>query len=458
VSLLPGNANSSNLPEYLGASEEVNAVAFSLSPAVKQGNHNLFLRVNDSQTFEVASSGAEFAGLSPNGRSLFLLKEGGLSVFQWESARTTLITQGANLKVVNVSGDGEGVFFVSTSALTTEPNPNGVSALAGGQNLYAWTEARGLSFIGTVTSRDVEGELSGSRLIDGLGLWASSLESGALSADPSRAGSTAGTLVFASRADLTEYEAGGHVELFRYNAPRDELSCISCNPTGAAASGNASLVSVTGLSGGGDPTSQRALIPNMSPSGDRIVFQSTEALVPADTDGVQDVYEWEAAGVGSCQTAGGCTALISSGTSAQPNYLFGASSTGDDIFFSTSDLLTRSDTDATPSIYDARVNGGVGEESQIIPCAGEACRSPLTGGPRLLSPSSSAVGSSGNAKPAPKKKNPPGKTCPKGKKKKKGKSGVKCVKVKATHKKSKAGQKKSKSHKATGAKRKGSGK
>jgi hypothetical protein len=459
VSLLPGDVTSPNLPEYLGSSAEGNAVAFSLGRTSAEGvsNHDLYLRVNDSQTFEVASSGAEFAGLSSTGGSLFFIKEGGLSVFEWETAQTTAIAQGANLKVVNVSGNGGGVFFLSTSVLTTEANPEKATAVAGGQNLYAWTKGLGLSFIGTVTSRDVDGEFVGSRQIDGLGLWTNALKGKALSADPSRAASAAGILVFASRADLTGYEAGGRVEIFRYNAPRNELSCISCNPTGVPATGDASLESITRSAGGTEPTSTRALIPNMSPSGDRIVFESTEALVPADTDGVQDVYEWEAAGVGSCQTTGGCTALISSGTSAQPNYLFGVSESGEDIFFSTSDMLTRSDTDATPSLYDARVGSRVAEVAQEIPCSGEACKAPLASAPQLPAAGSPVVGPSGNAKPAP-KKSPP-KSCPTGKKRKSGKAGARCAKVKTAHKKAKAGHHKNSKHqKKNGTKRKGSGK
>jgi hypothetical protein len=163
-------------------------------------------------------------------------------------------------------------------------------------------------------------------------------------------------------------------------------------------------------------------VPNLRADGKHAVFQSTEALVSRDNDKVQDVYEWEEQGVGSCTRPGGCVYLISSGQSETPNYLFGVSQSGSDIFFTTTDVLVGGD-DNTLSIYDARVNGGF-PEAPVKECEGEGCKPGLTTPPPLAPSVTGAIGPSGNVPP------PRRKPCPKGKRKVKRAGKVVCVKKK----------------------------
>jgi hypothetical protein len=179
------------------------------------------------------------------------------------------------------------------------------------------------------------------------------------------------------------------------------------------------------------PIDTHVRVPNLRPDGKRILFQSSEALAMADTDGVQDVYEWEAQGVGSCQAPGGCIYLISSGQSARDDHLFGASESGDDVFFLTSDLLVGQDKDETPSIYDARVNGGF-PEPVTEDCDAESCRPPLLLPPPLPSPGMLPSPHSGNL--------PQGKKCAKGKRKVTRHGKTRCVKKHRKHQR-KAGKK-----------------
>jgi hypothetical protein len=167
----------------------------------------------------------------------------------------------------------------------------------------------------------------------------------------------------------------------------------------------------------------------LAEDGQRLFFDSYDALTPRDTNGREDVYEWEAPGEGSCSEAsptyspqnGGCIDLISSGNSSRDSEFLDASPSGADAFFTTNSSLVPQDYGLVDA-YDARVNGGL--PSPPVPpngCEGEACQHPAP------PPGSVTPSSEGPEDQAPTTKK--GK-CPKGKHRVKGK----CVKKKAKHK------------------------
>jgi hypothetical protein len=108
------------------------------------------------------------------------------------------------------------------------------------------------------------------------------------------------------------------------------------------------------------------------------------------------------------------------------------------VFIVTRQQLTSQDGDEEADVYDARVDGGL-QTSENPPCAGEACRPPVTPAPSIYgTPPSGTFFGAGNSmapmqkiKPAPKRK--AAVECAKGKKRSHGK----CVKAKP-HKKRKA--------------------
>jgi hypothetical protein len=114
----------------------------------------------------------------------------------------------------------------------------------------------------------------------------------------------------------------------------------------------------------------------------RVFFNSTDALVPQDTNGTVDVYEYEPTGVGGCNEASqtfsarsaGCVDLISKGTSSEESVFLDASESGDDVFFLTTAQLSKRDTDSTYDVYDARVGGGEAEAVKPVECLGAACQ------------------------------------------------------------------------------------
>jgi len=190
-------------------------------------------------------------------------------------------------------------------------------------------------------------------------------------------------LLFTSAVSLTGYDNAGQSEIYTYDAGSDKLTCLSCNPSGAPATGSADLSQ--------GQLNSFVLQRNMSADGTRVFFQTPEALVQRDTNGAGgcpfffgapsclDVYEWEADGTGSCQSNasnGGCLYLISSGHSDSPSFFEGSTASGDDVFFATRDQLVGQDTDTSLDVYDARVDGGIATQNPqpAVSCGGTACR------------------------------------------------------------------------------------
>ena len=99
--------------------------------------------------------------------------------------------------------------------------------------------------------------------------------------------------------------------------------------------------------------------------------------------GVENVYEYEPGGIGSCQQASGCVALISSGTSERESAFLDASEGGGGAFFLTAAKLVAQDTEPGYEVY-AAAECGTSETPACLPdklpppeeCTGEGCRAP----------------------------------------------------------------------------------
>jgi hypothetical protein len=428
VSLLPGNEpqKAGENALYLGASEDGEGIVFSIGGTI-------YVRLQNTETLKVAGPGSTFAGVAEEGKRVFYLESGNLYAFDVETEGKIPFAESGNVTVVNVASDGTRAYFVSPSVLTSEPNPNGEKAKAGKENLYL-SEEGAISFVGIVTERDVEGEVRPNDEIDGLGLWLLGLKRKSPDLDPSRTTPAGTTLLFESRADLTNFKSNGIAQVYRYDQTQGRLDCLSCSFTGTPSTSDASLQSISETQFSPEIGGEHLKISNLSPTGGRAFFQTAESLVLGDTDGKLDVYEWEEKGVGSCKKAGGCVYLISSGQSSSPDYLYAVSASGNDVFFRTADQLLARDVESTLSIYDARVDGGFVEPPESIPCAGiDTCQPPPTSPPALPVPGAQTP-SEGNVPPQQK-------NCPKGKHKAKRHGKTVCVK---NHKKHhhKAGNKK----------------
>jgi hypothetical protein len=219
------------------------------------------------------------------------------------------------------------------------------------------------------------------------------------------------TLIFKSSLKLTAYDNHGEGEMYRYRVG-EGLICLTCLPSGEEPSSAPSFGSggFTFLNPGTALGAYR--IGFASTNGDRLFFETTDALVPSDTDGLAgcppdpgfftavpsclDLYEWEAPGAGTCTEGGpgyapldhGCIYLISPGTKG-PSIFLDASPSGKDLYFLTRSRLVGADTDELTDVYDARVAGGIAGQNQPPPpppCEGEGCVPAATAPPTFQAP------------------------------------------------------------------------
>jgi sugar lactone lactonase YvrE len=359
--------------------------------------------------------------------------------------------------ILGTVGDGSHIYFVANGVLA----PGGTlgtcapASLSGECNLYELSGGQ-IEFIARLdTGPTASPELVARELGDERD-WAPTArfngEGGGNGSkeNTSRTSSDGRTLLFRSSRQLTGYANGRVPELYvlREGSP---LLCVSCSPGGTRPTGPADLQSIRARGLVALSLEFGTLTRNLSSTGTRIFFDTPDALVANDTNGVTDAYEWEASGTGSCQSAlenGGCLYLMSTGASPLPSYFGDASVSGNDAFFFTQQSLVQQDRDELYDVYDARVNGGIASQDETEPriCSGEECPAPAAG-----APSSSPIGSA-----APQAPNPKPKKCKKGFKRvvKHGKE--QCVKTKKHKKHHKKHKKQGKRH--AGHKRAGHGK
>ncbi|HSZ68773.1 MAG TPA: hypothetical protein VK756_00265 [Solirubrobacteraceae bacterium] len=285
-----------------------------------------------------------------------------------------------------ISSDGAAVYFMASGQLTHDAPP----VTGGDVDLYRYDTATATTaYVATVEKRDYPaGGSSG---------WEEHIGDGTIALNPSESWYTTPDgdyLIFASHADLGGYSTveaspgdcpaaflsgegrgDGHcTEVYRYHyEPGAQAGagvvCLSCDPSGAPPVSNAEFAANAGSET--DPAG--GPVRAISNDGAYAFFATADALVPQDTNGTLDVYEWH----------DGRLSLISSGADPAPSFFLGMSADGSNVFFGSHARLVPQDTDDAGDIYDARIcepeSGNpciqppLGETAQ---CEGGACQTP----------------------------------------------------------------------------------
>jgi NHL repeat len=368
---------------------------------------DLYVRENpaspSASTVQVDASvggGGQYQGATSDGSKVFFTKGRHLYQYDLTSAMASDLTPaGAVLGVMGVSEDGSYVYVVAENVLAGNENANGEKASTGQPNLYV-VSAGETRFIATLSPED-NAMIGPAGQIEPpfWGDWRTSLRT-----RTAEVAADGRDLVFMSRRSITAYNNNGAhcrnpagaaaacTEVFVYDAVTQRLLCASCSPSGEPpVAEGAFLPTVDEFVAG---TYQLRWI---SEDGTRVFFDTSEPLGPDDENGVQDVYEWERANAGTCRQENGCIYLISGTLSDEEAYLVDASTSGNDVFFTTRAQLVPQDRNENIDLYDARVNGF----SSITPpqCTGTGCQGVPPAPPIFATPASTTFQGAGNFPP-----------------------------------------------------------
>ena len=431
VSVLPPNAKGEELPAPLssgpvfGQRSVVSSALSNDGSRVVWSSYDFVLYVRDmkiGKTVRVGSEkGVQFEAASSDGSRIVYKEEGDLrecilaeyeGALACETSDLSPAAAGERPELIGLtsgaSTDASYVYFVANGVLANNGVPvpgakRGNCNENGGPgftcNLYVNHNGT-IKLVAVISSEDKT-------------TWGSVVSPNSRSDRVSDSGQW---FAFVSVGSLTGYDnrdsASGapDTEVFLYNASGSDgegsLVCASCNPTGARPHGSVDnntanesplfdsqglfskeeWISAT-IPGWTAFHSSQALYQSRYLSDDgRLFFNSVDALVPRDSNGVADVYEYEPAGVGSCTVSSvtfvvgenGCVGLISSGISKDESAFLDANENGDDAFFVSAARLVGADNDSALDLYDARVGGGFAEPSAPPSCEGDACQSPVS--------------------------------------------------------------------------------
>jgi hypothetical protein len=188
-------------------------------------------------------------------------------------------------------------------------------------------------------------------------------------------------LLFQSHASLTpdDTRPEGPAQLYRYDAQSEELHRVSVGERGFNDDGNASIADAQPARPSTSPN------PSISADGSSVFFESPAGLTPGALDNVQigtnfnheptyaeNIYEWHEGEV-RLISDGRDTASVGGGHDSVV-HLIGASSDGNNVFFTTDDPLVPADSDTQLDIYDARAGGGFPAPAEPPICREDVCK------------------------------------------------------------------------------------
>jgi hypothetical protein len=403
----------------------------------------------DACTVQVSAGAAMYWAASAEGVYAYYVEGGELWRFDTETGvREAVAGAGAGVQgVIGVNQTGpEGadgfVYFVAEGALAehaehrscqpasepqeVEQEEEGLAPVGRGCNLYVTHEDK-TSLVAVLLAGD--DAFAGTTLGNPQPLrgdWSRVL--GYRSAQLTPGG---GALVFTSEAGLTGYDnvntgnECGHpvhacAEVYEYRYDGGGVVCVSCVPSGVAPAG----ASDTRAEGMFLPFEQASVVHSprvVSGDGSRVFFDARFPLTPGGGTHM-GVFEWEAAGSGSCVEGspfdgGGCLYLLAGGE-VGPAYLTESDESGDNVFFvARGGRIPGVSSGEVPGLFDARVDGGFPEPLEGVPCGSvEGCHVSWPPVPPVFSPFGSGT-SPGNfpfANPGPPSSSPPSHLTPRG--------------------------------------------
>jgi hypothetical protein len=388
ASKLPGGAN---IPSDGGGAEEFLTIPsvsddgsrILMASRADDGPRNLYLRADGAVTYAVSrNTGATYIGMTADGTRVIFSSghqltpddtDSSSDIYEWSEAggadKLALVSKSS---VAGNSDECNASYTAQCNAEPLAPDRGRTQFGEPGPDDYIGDGNGGVYFFSPEQLDPVNPGIANQRNLyvyrDGVLRYVTTLDPGTtvnrmqISPDADRA-------AFVTAARLTGFDNDGVKQMYVYNADTGVLQCASCNPSGAAPTGD-----VLGSGGG----------PFMADDG-RAFFTSPDALVPEDSNGLMDVYEF----------VDGRPQLITTGTTDKDLYAGGeffpkqftgleaVSADGVDVYFSTFATLVPEDINGEyVKFYVARTGGGfpidpgLQDCAAADECAGEPTRKP----------------------------------------------------------------------------------
>ena len=173
-------------------------------------------------------------------------------------------------------------------------------------------------------------------------------------------------------------------EMYSYSLKTGRLVCVSCFSGGAIP--NAAVT--PDVTSGVPALAATGIRPSFLSGNGKVFFSTTAALLPQDTNGVEDVYEYDG------ET--GKLSLLSPGTGSEPTSFGDASANGEDVFVLTRRQLLSEDRDSLVDLYDVRTNGGFAAPVSGVGCVADECQPQPSPAPAFTVPASVGFAGAGN--------------------------------------------------------------
>jgi hypothetical protein len=412
----------------------------TIATAPSCGPGILYMRVNDAATYEVsAGKKVSYVGMSADGSKVFFTSAEALlpedhdtstDLYMWSAAKAegeeaplTLISKGDDAGNPGEAGQSDACSAAWSekcgigTVVFTDPKTGGYTQLLGGLGGNGRSDTAIAAESGDVYFYSPEllaGPGEGEKNAENLYLYRGGAVQFVATLSPEGTVCTTqqeiicssgpvarmqvtpdgAHMAFITANRLTAYENDEHPEMYSYlpgeAGQHGTIVCDSCIPDGEPPAGEV-FASQDGL---------------FLTNDGRAFFSTEDALVPADTNQAEDVYEYvdgRAQLISSGTGAGYRTSFGIIGIQTQPG-LVGVSANGTDVYFASYEHLVEQDLNGEELvIYDARVDGGFPTQEPAPPCAAaDECHGEGSAAPGAPADGTgAALGAQGNAAPAP---------------------------------------------------------
>ncbi len=419
-----GASGSTDTRSQNSISEDGSRIFWTSIAPPGNGERQLYVRINGSETVAVSKSqrtpadapaDANFLYATPDGRYAFFSSKGrltndstagalGADLYRYDLDTGELIdlapstdpgAPAAVQGILGASDDGQVVYFAADGHLAAgsaevpdvQPGSDPEYPVMRSK-IYVWDHGT-LRFIATLEGPSEGDQVPG--IFTPNSNWAWNAQNMSFSGTRSSRVTTDGRyLMFRASLPVDAGLTAPFAQLYRFDlnaADGVDLVCVSCLP-------GESNTSPAWLNGEEVGTSlmgsiRVAYLSRPLLADGRVIFETAHALVPQDTNGKFDVYLWS-------EQAG--AQLISSGQSPFDSFFADASPDGTDVYFTTRERLVGTDADANIDLYSARSEGGFPEPpAPSPPCIGEACQAKAPRSPGAPDSASEAIAGPGNA-------------------------------------------------------------